>query len=331
MNKTSEFVVGEHYTNDQIRFSLEVGNLGGIRPALRADGSLRHLAVMTSTEEGRQGEYGNPYQDRIEGEILTFTGSGRKGNQALTGVNRRIAEQLDVPYPIFGFMNHGRQSYEFLGLLELLRYYQERQIDQTKALRTVWIFEFRIHKHPPLVPIEVADALAKAIFKNRTPQPEQEVVSHAQDVPVSNDSLRAEDVRAELLQVNPYSFERLVKAVAEKVGFVNVEVTRSSGDGGIDVTGLVSAENDFFGGTLVQIQAKRWRHAVGSIEINNFRGALSSMAKGVFVTTSYYTRAAIENAYHPQKSCVTLIDGTRFSAIVVRAGISLREFSDSAK
>lgn len=98
-------------------------------------------------------------------------------------------------------------------------------------------------------------------------------------------------------------------------------VTKRSGDGGIDLNAVVSQENDFFAGTLVQIQAKRWRHAVGSVEINNFRGAMSSTAKGIFVTTSHYTRAAVENATSPQKICVTLIDGIQFSKIVIRSGV----------
>ncbi len=40
----------------------------------------------------------------------------------------------------------------------------------------------------------------------------------------------------------------------------------------------VPDNDDFFAGTHVQFQAKRWRHAVGSVEINSFRGALSATA-----------------------------------------------------
>jgi hypothetical protein len=36
MSQVSSFTVGETYTNDQIRFALDVENLGGIRPALDA-------------------------------------------------------------------------------------------------------------------------------------------------------------------------------------------------------------------------------------------------------------------------------------------------------
>ena len=104
----------------------------------------------------------------------------------------------------------------------------------------------------------------------------------------------------------------------EKSGFNNVSVTAASGDGGIDVNAYVEEASDFFAGTHVQAQVKRWRHSVGSIEINNFRGALSGTAKGVFVTTSHYTRAALLEARHEYKPCITLIDGGRLSAMVIR-------------
>ena len=108
---------------------------------------------------------------------------------------------------------------------------------------------------------------------------------------------------------------------------MNASVTKASGDGGIDLSAIVGKLDVFFGGTLVQFQAKRWRHSVGSIEINNFRGALSSNAKGIFITTSNYTRGAINNAYHQSKSCVSLIDGLQFSSLAIETGISVNDLS----
>jgi restriction endonuclease Mrr len=62
------------------------------------------------------------------------------------------------------------------------------------------------------------------------------------------------------------------------------------------------------------------------VEINNFRGALHSTAKGIFVTTSYYTKAAIENAYSPMKFCVTLIDGHRMATLIANNQIQLADY-----
>jgi restriction system protein len=109
----------------------------------------------------------------------------------------------------------------------------------------------------------------------------------------------------------------------ERSGFVRVSLTVASGDGGIDVNAYVDEKNDFFAGTHVQAQVKRWRHAVGSPEINNFRGALSTTAKGIFVTTSHFTRAAIAEARHNAKPSITLLDGEKVASIAIRNRIPI--------
>ncbi len=128
-------------------------------------------------------------------------------------------------------------------------------------------------------------------------------------------------MRASLLLIPPLKFEYFIKTVMERSGFVRVAVTRASGDGGIDLDSYVDDTNDFFSGTHVQAQVKRWRHAVGSPDLNSFRGALSTTAKGLFVTTSSFTRAAVNEARHPTKPSISLIDGLRLSAIATRLNI----------
>src|SRR5204863_120242 len=121
MNNVAYFGVGETYTNDQIRFSLDLENLGGIRPSLDSNRNLRHVAVLTAAEDSERLQTENPYHDRIEGDVLIYTAQGREGDQALTGRNKRLVEQYGVPTPFFGFVNIGRQTYRFLGIIELLR------------------------------------------------------------------------------------------------------------------------------------------------------------------------------------------------------------------
>jgi hypothetical protein len=164
-NKLTSFSVGETYTNDQIRFSLDLENLGGIRPSLDANRNVRHVAILTAAEESGRLPSENPYHDRIEGNILIYTAQGRVGDQdLLAGRNKRLIEQYSVPTPFFGFVNIGRQTYRFLGLLELLRHYQENQADKKGAIRKVWLFEFRIHDKPEVVPIEQAPSISASLL-----------------------------------------------------------------------------------------------------------------------------------------------------------------------
>jgi len=327
MNQVSSFTVGETYTNDQIRFALDVENLGGIRPALDASRNVRHVAILTASGESGKLRTENPYQDRIEGDVLTYTAQGREGDQELTGRNKRLVEQYVNPTPFFGFINIGRQTYRFLGLLELLRHYQERQADKKGSVRKVWLFEFRIHTTPVIVPVDQATALtATLLAESRKKNPSTPLDREITDSPEEEQIQLAgakdlEAVRARLLLIPPLKFEYFIKTVMEQSGFVLVSVTRASGDGGIDLDAYVDESNDFFSGTHVQAQVKRWRHAVGSPDLNSFRGALSTTAKGLFVTTSSFTRAAVNEARHPTKPSISLIDGLRLSAIATRLNI----------
>jgi hypothetical protein len=334
MNAVTEFRVDELYTNDQIRFSLGLENLGGIRPSVSSKKVLRHLAIMTVAEESGKLTAENPYQDRIEGDILLYTAQGREGDQQLTGRNKRLIEQYSVPLPFYGFINVGRQTYRFLGLLELLRHYQELQVDKTKNLRKVWLFEFLIHRQPEVVPIEQANIISANILTGSRGnfsliENEREVVDLSVDekrIEYASMPIEVEEIRSRFFQISPYGFEHLIKNLMELNGFYDVSVTSASADGGIDINGYVDISNDFFGGTHVQAQVKRWRHAIGSVEINKFRGALSTTAKGVFITTSHYTRASIYEANHKSKPCITLIDGSRLSSMIIKSGLNLDIF-----
>jgi hypothetical protein len=213
MNIVDKFCVGELYSNDQIRLSLGLENLGGIRPSLNARRNLQHLAIMT------------------------YTAQGREGDQQLTGRNKRLVEQYLIPIPFYGFINVGKQVYRFLGLLELLRHYQELQADIRGSLRNVWIFEFRIHREPNVVEIDQALNVTIDLLKNRNREL-TEYERQVEDLDSNIDSvelIEIERVRRDLVQVPPYNFEHLVRALMEANGFRNVTVTAASGDGGIDV------------------------------------------------------------------------------------------------
>lgn len=331
VSAVTAFRVGKLYTNDQIRFTLEVENLGGIRPAVDARRNLRHIVIMTAAEESGRVMAENPYHDRIEGDVLLYTAQGREGDQQLAGRNKRLIEQYSTPVPFYGFMNTGHQTYRFLGLLELLRHYRESQADRRGAFRQVWLFEFRIHAQPDVVPVDHAGVISATLLseshRNPLSELEREVADEVQEAhQVASVPLEAEILRSRLIQIPPYRFEHLIKSVMESNGFRDVTVTAASGDGGIDLNAYVDEDNDFFAGTHVQTQVKRWRHAVGSVEINNFRGALSASAKGIFITTSHYTRAAIVEARHSQKPSITLINGDRLSMIVQRTGLEVETF-----
>jgi hypothetical protein len=87
----SELTVGRLYSNDDIFRSLNLSNAGGIRVRVEADVGIRAAILTSRADLHVVGE--NPYYDRLEGEILTYTAAGKVGEQTLAGMNRRLIDQ----------------------------------------------------------------------------------------------------------------------------------------------------------------------------------------------------------------------------------------------
>ncbi len=117
---------------------------------------------------------------------------------------------------------------------------------------------------------------------------------------------------ADILQaMDPYGFERLSQRVLRECGFSQVEVTKKSGDGGIDGTGKLKINGIF--SFNVAFQCKRYSGVVGAPEIRDFRGSLSTdIEKGLFITTGTFSKAAREEASSPGKRQIDLLDGEDF-------------------
>ncbi|MCE7057974.1 restriction endonuclease [Algoriphagus sp. AGSA1] len=117
-----------------------------------------------------------------------------------------------------------------------------------------------------------------------------------------------EELMYALLKIEPSAFERLCQRLLRESGFVQVEVTGKSGDGGIDGKGIVRING--FLSFHVFFQSKRYKGSVGSGDIRDFRGAMQGRAdKGLFITTGNFTREAIKEATRDGAPPIDLIDG----------------------
>lgn len=130
---------------------------------------------------------------------------------------------------------------------------------------------------------------------------------------------------AEVLHnMDPYGFERLSQRLLRECGFSQVEVTKKSGDGGIDGTGKLKINGIF--SFNVAFQCKRFIGSVSAGDIRDFRGSLSTnIEKGVFITTGTFTKAAKEEATAPGKQQIDLMDGDEFMNKLAEYGIGLTE------
>jgi restriction system protein len=133
-----------------------------------------------------------------------------------------------------------------------------------------------------------------------------------------------DELRTELLDTvkssPPEFFERLMVRLLLKMGYGGSreeagKAVGRSGDGGID--GFIN--EDRLGLDAIYLQAKRWEGSVGEGPIRDFKGALDAKGaqKGVFITTSNYTPAAIEAARNSRSYRIVLIDGARLADLMI--------------
>ncbi len=122
------------------------------------------------------------------------------------------------------------------------------------------------------------------------------------------DSAWRNELLRSLLEMQPSAFERLVQRLLRESGFIQVEVTGQSGDGGIDGKGIMR-----LGGLLsfhVIFQCKRYQGSVGAGHVRDFRGAMVGRAdKALMITTGNFTKDAVREATRDGAPAIDLIDG----------------------
>ncbi len=136
------------------------------------------------------------------------------------------------------------------------------------------------------------------------------------------------DVLDRVRNGTPAFFEQVVVDLLIAMGYGGGDakkgrVTGKSGDGGID--GVI--QEDSLGLDEVYVQAKKYddNNTVGESALRNFAGAIDAAGttKGVFVTTSAFTRAAQDYVARSPKRIV-LIDGEKLARLMVQHDIGTR-------
>ena len=161
-------------------------------------------------------------------------------------------------------------------------------------------------------------------FKDATPS---EAIENA--VNEINSSLASEILELVKNQ-SPQFFEQLVVDLLRKMGYGQngfTEVTRYTKDEGID--GIIT--EDKLGLNKVYLQAKRWNNGtVGRKDVTSFIGTLMSKSskKGVFITTSSFSKEATESLTHlPSDVSVVFIDGIKLAEYMIEfnLGVSVKK------
>ncbi|HRE72677.1 MAG TPA: restriction endonuclease [Accumulibacter sp.] len=113
-------------------------------------------------------------------------------------------------------------------------------------------------------------------------------------------------------EISAGAFERLAQRLLRESGFVQVEVTGRTGDGGIDGKGIAKIHG--FMSFHVIFQCKKYHGSVSAGDIRDFRGAMVGRAdKGLFITTGTFTSSAVKEATRDGAPPIDLVDGEQLA------------------
>jgi restriction system protein len=154
--------------------------------------------------------------------------------------------------------------------------------------------------------------------KSRSASDNNKKESNLEEKP--DEDLEEDDWKTALLKVltkiDPSAFERLSQRLLRESGFVKVQVTGKTGDGGIDGIGVLRINLISF---HVFFQCKRYVGSVGAGAIRDFRGAMTGRGdKGLVITTGSFTSDARKEASRDGAPVIDLIDGEELCELLKR-------------
>lgn len=135
------------------------------------------------------------------------------------------------------------------------------------------------------------------------------------------------DVTRKLLShvanMDPTAVEWLACRLFEEIGYQDVEVTRRSGDSGIDVKATLVASGVAKIRTCIQVKRQPM---VGRPFVQGLRGSLGPHEVGVLLTSGRFSDDAVKEAEDKTKTPITLIDGHRLAELLLehQIGVSRR-------
>lgn len=259
-----------------------------------------------------------------------------------SGTNEEIVDQiiadLNIPDDVSSILHKGSTSKTELSYqADWARTYLRRYGVIENSARAVWSINADYVAVDTLDEKEIVKKVAESspsYYKNKKGAADNQV-SQITATPENDDPSDDEteypdeskpwrDRLLDILQnMDPFGFERLTQRVLRECGFTEVNVTKKSGDGGIDGTGKLRINGIF--SFNVAFQCKRYKGVVGASEIRDFRGSLTtSIEKGVMITTGTFSKAAKEEASSPGKQQIDLIDGEDFITKIAEYGIGVR-------
>lgn len=190
------------------------------------------------------------------------------GSANIDELGEKIAELMALSDDVLGYRREGASMNEVPYRAAWARTYLKRDGILERTARGVWALTPRGR--------DVTDAeLAGVPVRVRKMQASTRAAKAGEEADAEEEIAVEQSWKDRLLAVlrtlPPDVFERLAQRFLRESGFVKVEVTGKTGDGGIDGVGVLRIQLVSF---QVLFQCKRYRDTVGAAAIRDFRGAM---------------------------------------------------------
>ncbi len=250
------------------------------------------------------------------------------GSGSIDEIYEKVLEQENIDESISSIPHNPDKSNqtEVAYRLAWARTYLKKYGFLENSSRGVWSLTQRAkenkHVEPHMVVKEVREA-DKEESKNKNKKTKNEEIELA-----DNDTPEAQGWREELYglltkEISADAFERLTQRLLRESGFVQVEVTGRTGDGGIDGKGIAKIHG--FMSFHVIFQCKKYQGSISAGDIRDFRGAMVGRAdKGLFITTGTFTPAAVKEATRDGAPPIDLVDGDQLADKLKEFQLGLR-------
>ena len=136
-----------------------------------------------------------------------------------------------------------------------------------------------------------------------------ESATSAQLIIEKQNELVRKALKKQIHDMDAYQFEFLVGDLLQKLGYENVEVTKQSGDKGIDLMADLTLEGITNVKTVVQAKRNKEGNNVPGKIVTQLRGSAEVDQRGLVITTANFTKDAIAEAKAPNKMPVALVNG----------------------
>lgn len=234
------------------------------------------------------------------------------GSGSIEEISGKVSESLGFPEDVLAIPHDPEKSSqtEVEYRLAWARTYLKKYGLIENSDRGIWVIIPAKREVTSVNPKEVVKTVREMTRKER--EGRQAAEQGDEELPEETETWRSKLQYVLTKELSPDAFERLVKRMLRESGFVQVEVTGRTGDGGIDGKGIVRV-----GGLLsfhVLFQCKKYQSSVSAGAIRDFRGALIGRAdKGLFVTTGTFTRDAIREATRDGAPPIDLMGGDQLA------------------